>query len=57
MVLIGEERLNVEERFPEWSEEGDRQLLDRFFGTMAKERKDLMGDKQYYCKQYASNPI
>jgi hypothetical protein len=57
MVLIGKERLKVEERFPEWSEEGDRKLLDKFFGLMAEERKYLMGDKQYYCKQYASNPI
>jgi hypothetical protein len=50
MVLIGKERLKVEERFPEWSEEGDRKLLDKFFGLMAEERKYLMGDKQYYCK-------
>jgi hypothetical protein len=51
MVLIGEESLKFEERFPGWSE-GDRKLLDKFFGIMAEEREDLMGDKQY-----ASNPI
>jgi hypothetical protein len=57
MVLIGEERLKVEERFPQWSEEGDRKLLDKFFGSIAEERKNLMGEKQYYCEQHASNPI
>lgn len=54
-ALIGEERLKVEERYLVWSE-GDRKLLDKFFGLMAEERKNLMGGKQYYCKQYTSNP-
>lgn len=48
-IPIGEERLVPEERFPPWSEESDGVLCDIFFGQLGKERKELMGEKQYYC--------
>ena len=48
-VPVGEERLKPEERFPAWPVEGDWGLLDRFFGNLAKERKEFMSDRQYYC--------
>jgi hypothetical protein len=52
-VPIGERRFNVEERFPKWAEESDGPLCDIFFGQIAKERKELMDNKQYYCKSVA----
>jgi hypothetical protein len=45
-----DEMFTVEERFSKWSEGSDTILCDIFFGQLAKERKDLMGYKQYYCK-------
>ncbi len=49
-VPVGEERLVPEERFPSWGKESDKALCDVFFGQLRKERKELMGDKQYYCE-------
>ena len=40
----------VEERFPSWSEESDGELCELFFGRIAKERRELMGDSKYYCE-------
>jgi hypothetical protein len=49
-VPIGDGRFTVDERFPKWAGESDGSLCDLFFGQLAKERKELMGDKQYYCE-------
>ncbi len=48
-IPVGEQRLKPEERFPAWPEEGDHDLSNRFFGNLGKERKEFMGDRQYYC--------
>lgn len=56
-VPVGDERLQVEDRFPAWPEEGSEELLNTFFGNMAKERKEFMGDKQYYCKSYIQQDV
>ncbi|KAF8854532.1 hypothetical protein BDZ45DRAFT_40459 [Acephala macrosclerotiorum] len=47
-IPVGEERLVPEERFPAWSEESDGVLCDDFIGQLGKERKELMGERQYY---------
>jgi hypothetical protein len=49
-VPIGDERYKIEERFPPWPEEGDVDSLEWFFGNIGKGRKEIMGDKQYYCE-------
>ncbi len=49
-VPVGDAILKPENRFPPWCVDGDVKLADLFFGTIAKARKELMGDNQYYCK-------
>jgi hypothetical protein len=51
-VPVGNERLVVEERFPPWHEESNKELCNVFFGTIGEERKKLMGDEQYYCEYF-----
>jgi hypothetical protein len=52
LVPIGNERLMPEERFPPWAEDCDKFLCDSLFGQGGKERKKMMGDKQYYCEHF-----
>ena len=54
-VPIGDERLDVDNRYPAWVEDGDKDLLDTFFGALARERKKYMGDREYYCKLLTSS--
>jgi hypothetical protein len=49
-VPIGEKGFTVEERFPKWGDESDMELCNTFFSQLAKERAELMRDKQYYCE-------
>ena len=54
-VPIEESSFTVEERFPKWSADSDVALCELFFGQLAKERNELMGDKQYYCGSFQTS--
>jgi hypothetical protein len=51
-VWQGGEKRMLEDRFPPWAEESDKELCDRFMGALAVERRRLLGDppRGHYCK-------
>jgi hypothetical protein len=40
----------IEERWPEWPEDSDKEMCDLFFGHLASQRQSLMGNRTHYCK-------
>jgi hypothetical protein len=49
-IPVEGQKPELENRYPPWPEESDKDLCDRFFGPMVQERRKYMGDRQHYCQ-------
>jgi hypothetical protein len=48
-VPVENQKPELENRFPPWAEESDKDLCSRFFGHLVVERRKLLGERQHYC--------
>ena len=49
-VPVENQKPELENRFPPWPRESDKDLADRFFGHLVKERRKYLEERQHYCE-------